>query len=81
MLKANYIPPDEPVSFEYQGKKYIGMLSKVSGAGTSSVWHLMVNNYYWGTLAYTGEWIFNNPKNDMQQLAEFFAGHVVKLGK
>jgi len=54
MLKANYIPPGESVSFEYQGKKYIGMLSKVLGAATNNVWHLMVNNFYWGALSYTG---------------------------
>lgn len=80
MLKASYIPQGEPVSFEYQGKKYIGILSKVSGAGASTVWHLMVSNYYWGALSYTNKWVFNNPKNDMTELAEFFGSHVVKSG-
>ncbi|MDB5276129.1 MAG: hypothetical protein JWR61_1084 [Ferruginibacter sp.] len=78
MLKPSYSPPGEPVSFEYQGKKYTGILSKVSVAGHSNVWYLMVNKYYWGTLSYTSKWVFHNPKNDMQDLAEFFGGHVVK---
>ena len=78
MLKTSYIPPGKPVSFEYQGKKYIGILSKVSGAGTSAVWHLMVDNYYWGALSYTTKWVFNSPKNDMQDLAELFGQHVHK---
>jgi len=76
--KATYKPPGESVSFEYKGKKHNGILSKVSGAGTSTVWHLMVNNYYWGALSYTNKWVFNTPKNEMQELAEFFGSHILK---
>lgn len=72
MLKANYMPPGEPVSLEYQGKNYIGKLTKVPGASGLNVWHLMVNNYYWGTLTFTDKWVFNTQKRDMKELANFF---------
>ena len=76
MLEIKYIIPGEPVVFEYQERKYIGKLSKVPGAGKLNLWHLTVNNYYWGTLTYADKWLFHNQKNDMNELADFFGSHV-----
>lgn len=40
---------DIPVSFDYKGKYYEGILSDVSGAA-AKMWHLTINRYYRGQL-------------------------------
>ena len=68
-----------PISFEHAGKKYRGHFSQVSGAGDSSVWHLMDDkNYYLGQLRYTNGWVFDpTPKtNKLVELADFFGDYV-----
>lgn len=64
-----------PVTFKYKGEHYKGELHQVFGGG-ADVWHLMINNYYYGMLMYTDKWVFHNPNNDMKELAEFFGKHV-----
>lgn len=76
MPKANYVTPGIPLSFQYKGKNYNAILSKVPGAGGLNIWHLTVNNFYWGALSYTDKWVFHNPKNEMKELADFFGSHV-----
>ena len=36
------------------GKEYTGLLTPVMRAGGSAMFHLMVNNYYWGRLTNNG---------------------------
>lgn len=64
-----------PISFEYKNKHYQGTLRQVFGAG-ANVWHLMINNYYRGSLSYTNKWIFHNSKDEMKELAEFFGKQI-----
>ena len=66
-----------PVSFDYKGMHYEGELSQVHGAG-AQVWHLIIDNYYYGMLMYTTQWVFHSPKNEMKELAEFFGEQVSK---
>ena len=66
-----------PISFDYKGKHYEGFLSKVRGAG-ANVWHLMINNYYYGMLMYVDTWVFHSNSNEMKELAGFF-GKTVSL--
>jgi hypothetical protein len=40
-----------PVSFESGGKRYNGVLSKVSGAAQNALYHLSVENRHWGQLS------------------------------
>jgi len=42
-----------PVTFNYEGKTYNGFLNKVMGADSTSIFHLMIDNYYKGQLLYT----------------------------
>jgi len=39
-----------PITFQFKGKEYSGYFSKVAGAGSSSMFHLMVDGYYFGQL-------------------------------
>ena len=69
-----------PISFEYKNKLYQRTLQQVFGAG-AKVWHLMIDNYYRGSLSYTNKWVFHNPKDEMKELAEYFGEHVSKPNK
>lgn len=76
-----------PVTFELRGKTCSGVLSQVSGAGSSATFHLMVNRFYWGSLHYIegfegfgggvaaihGGWRFNSPSfPELEDQAEYF---------
>lgn len=71
-----------PVEFDHNGKHYKCHLSKVSGAGQTSVFHLMDGkNFYNGRLRWSdfeNKWVFDpTPKTeDLKELADFF-GDVV----
>jgi len=54
MLNFENIKVSTYVSFEYRGNNYEGILRRVHGGG-ATVWHLMVNNFYYGRLTYTGK--------------------------
>lgn len=66
---------DIPVSFEYEGMQFDGFLSPVNGAG-SDHYHLMINNYFHGTLWKTESigWRFGNNKGMFEEpfMIEFF---------
>jgi hypothetical protein len=64
-----------PISFDYKGKHYEGKLQPVNGAGTN-VWHLSINNYYYGKLRYIDKWVFHSNSNEMNDLADLFGKHV-----
>lgn len=70
-----------PVTFTYQSKEYSGYLSEVSGAGAirNSVWHLMIDNHYWGQLHFLDRgFVFMAQKDTegMKYLGDYF-GEVV----
>jgi hypothetical protein len=75
-----------PVTFELNGKEYRGLLSKVMGAGSSSMFHLDVDGWHYGQLWYISGspgfegdkvveagWRFaSNPHPELDKLAEYF---------
>ncbi len=70
------------VTFEYNGKQYSGHFSQVSGAGSTSMFHLTVDRAYWGRLRYsdfTNGWCFDpTPKNPgMEALADEFGDLII----
>lgn len=67
-----------PVEFDYEGKRYKGHLTEVFGAA-SKVWHLMIDNYYWGQLVHSEiyGWAFHNNQGKMKDLADYFGEIVV----
>lgn len=65
-----------PVEFEFQGKRYKGVLSPVGGAA-AKMYHLMIDSYYRGQLFlthYNGKplWRFTTQKAEYPELAEYF---------
>ena len=72
-----------PISFECDKKKFTGRLSKVMGAGSTSMFHLMdERNFYRGRLRfseYDNDWVFDpSPKDDdLKQLAGYFGDLVI----
>lgn len=65
---------DIPIKFEHKGKTYSGYLSPVRGMGSTQVWHLMVDRYYYGCLRYTDRWVFDS--ETMPDMAEFFGDYI-----
>jgi hypothetical protein len=69
---------DIPVSFEYEGKRYDGVLSKVSGAATQ-MYHLNVKGYYCGQLFLTvNGWRFSSQSGKLDHLANVFINAIMK---
>jgi hypothetical protein len=61
-----------PIQFDYNGKRYEGHFSEVSGA-SANTWHLTIDNYYKGQLLHTNNgWAFYNNKDEMKDMAEYF---------
>lgn len=70
------------IAFEHEGLGYSGQFTKVSGSGSTSTFHLMINGYYYGRLRYSPNgWIFDgNAKGDMfAGLAEFFGNYIIAV--
>lgn len=79
-----------PVSFTTHSKQYTGYFSRVSGAGSSGVYHLTVDGKYFGQLnwvpghpgfeggihSHPAGWRFTSNNHDFGELAEYF-GEVV----
>ena len=64
-----------PITFTHNGKTITGQLSQVMGGGSSSHFHLMVNQYYWGQLFYNqhqGGWVFYGKDESLSAMAEHF---------
>lgn len=68
-----------PVKFVYEGKEYTGYLSPVSGGGNPSQFHLMIDNYYRGSLFYTQawEWRFGSQDGRFENLVHYFSSAVI----
>ena len=70
-----------PITFEHHGKTVSGHFSKVQGAGSTAVWHLMSDDhYYLGSLriGWQDQWYFDGSKADdrLEDLAQFFGDYV-----
>ena len=62
-----------PIKFIHKGKTTIAVLSRVSGAGANS-WHLLINNFFCGSVEETERgWVFH-PGNNSEDLKEH--GHL-----
>lgn len=63
-----------PITFTHRGKTYSGSFSRVSGAGSTSVWHLHdEKGYYLGRLriGFNGDWYFDG-KDELEFKAREF---------
>ena len=70
-----------PVTFEFKGEAYSGCLSQVIGAGSTAMFYLMIDRFYYGRLRHSdfqGAWVFDTNKGSMgwEILAEYF-GYIV----
>lgn len=65
-----------PITFEHNGKHYTGHFHAVAGAGSTRIWHLMVDNYYKGCLRFTDKWVFDS-NCGMEDLAKFFGEFIL----
>jgi hypothetical protein len=66
------------VIFTHKGKEFIGDLSQVQGAGSSAMYHLMINKYYRGCLRismFDNRWLFDG---EFAELAEAFGALILK---
>jgi hypothetical protein len=55
--------PAISITFEHKGKSHSGKVVPVMGAGELTIYHLMVDNYYWGRLRMSnGKWVFDTVK-------------------
>lgn len=64
-----------PITFKFKDKQYAGHFKPVSGGGSNTLFHLMVDNYYWGQLFYTENfgWQFHsNSEPELKELSEYF---------
>lgn len=68
-----------PVTFTRGEKEIHGTLEQVTGSGVQ-MYHLMVNNFFWGTLRHVSgeQWVFNSNKPGMEEYAQHF-GNIVQL--
>lgn len=71
------------VKFEFEGKTYAGFFTNVHGGGSTAIFHLSVNDFYWGRLRYsdvTDSWCFDQtPKTKgLEKLADEF-GELIML--
>jgi hypothetical protein len=69
-----------PIEFEYEGIYFKGHFSDVSGAGSSSMFHLTINGLYYGQFWKTaqGDWKFssNDRMFEEQYMVDFFTNVV-----
>ncbi len=67
-----------PIEFDYEGKHYKGHFLGGVGGGGGNIWHLMINNYYYGQLIFSQNygWAFHNNKGLMKELSEYFGEYV-----
>jgi hypothetical protein len=58
------------ITFTFKGKEYTGELSQVQGAGSSAMYHLMIDNYYQGCLRislFDNRWVFDGEFADLAE--------------
>jgi hypothetical protein len=78
------MPDDIPVQFQFNGDEVKGILSSVMGAGSTTVYHLEVDHFYWGRLRKANDqWAFDpTPKTaELKEMAEYFGNAVESVMK
>lgn len=67
-----------PIRFEHDGKEYSGHFSKVSGGGSTALFHLYIDKFYYGQLFLTDKygWKFYSQNGEMDYLSGFFGEYV-----
>jgi len=67
-----------PITFEHQGKQYTGIFSQVSGSGSTGLYHLMINDFYYGQLFHSEHfgWQWGSNKVYFKGQAEYFGSYV-----
>lgn len=66
---------DVRITFQHKGKVYSGTFVQVSGGGSSSLWHLKINNYHHGQLFITEHfgWRWaSNSDQDFEEHLDYF---------
>ena len=68
-----------PVIFHYNNETYIGFFNRIGGAGASSGdnWHLMIDNFYCGSLHYSqhaGHFLFHG--NSFKDMGDYFEAYM-----
>lgn len=73
---------DIPITFEYKGLTYTGRLSRISGSGSTSSFHLYIGKFYRGKLWYSDypghTWRFASNDRMFEELAEWFGMYVIE---
>jgi hypothetical protein len=67
-----------PITFAYEGKDYSGHFSAVSGGGSSSTFHLMIDSFFQGQLVNSENygWQFYNNKEKFKKMADYFGEYI-----
>lgn len=66
-----------PITFTHNNKQYSGILSEVMGAGSTEVWHLMIDDYYYGRLRIAnGKFVFDSNRG-MEDIVDQLEGYVI----
>ena len=72
-----------PIAFKYQEKEYCGYFSRVSGSGNTSLFHLMIDNFYQGQLFLSQNfgWRFSNQTGKFESYSEYFGEYITAWNK
>lgn len=70
-----------PITFDFEGKQYSGFFTQVSGAGSTAMFHLTVDGFYYGRLRYSEfshNWCFDaTPENEgMKKISDEFGDYI-----
>ena len=66
-----------PISFLHDGRRYDGTFKTVSGGGSSSLFFLMIDNFFYGQLFYTSfGWQFASNKDHFKHMNDFFGSYI-----
>ena len=63
-----------PIHFEFEEKEFSGYFNPVSGSANTTLFHLMISNYYKGQLFYTNSWQFFG--TNFTGMGDFFGNYV-----
>ena len=68
---------DIKITFEYKGHTYVGSFSKVTGGGSTGLFHLSIDQRYNGQLFKTSfGWRFSSQTGKFEELSEYFGKYI-----
>lgn len=71
-----------PLKFTYRDKEYKGELTSVTGAGSSSLFYLFIDNYFRGQFFYSDSekrWIFKSNDGMFEDLEDYFERAITSI--